>query len=199
MIIRITHKLFLLLACIALAACSRSQYQLGTALTESQLAGLKQVDSLSVALDRFGPPQRVAAIADGYVLAWEHWRIGERSLGVSLGPLGVEAFSVDWGRADLAGEFLLMRFDRDHRTTNYSFSRWDENAGGGTALQPSLGIVDVVDVDDLLTPMPQHRWGATWLQELPASLNSAHSPDSGTSAVEQRGTPVGVGQRSLEQ
>ena len=191
-------KLMLALACVALAACSRSQYQLGSALGEAQLAQLQEVQDLSGALARFGPPQRVAAIADGYVLAWEHWRIGEKSLGVSLGPLGVEAFSVDWGRAQLAGEFLLMRFDRAHSLSNYSFSRWDADGGGGSALQPSLGIVDVVDVDDLLTPMPQHRWGATWLQELSASLNSANSPDSGASALEQRGTPAGIGQRSLE-
>jgi len=189
----------LLLLCCLLAGCSRLHYQLGLPLDSASEGAAAGISHVAEALAEFGPPQRVAAIADGYVLAWEHWRISETALGVSLGPLGVDAFSVDWGRAQLAGDFLVMRFDRSHRASNYSFSRWDEDAGGGTAVQPSIGLVDVVDIDDLLTPMPQHRWGATWLQELPQLLNSANSPDSGASALEQRGTPAAAGQRSLEQ
>ena len=188
----------LLLLCFTLASCSRLHYQLGQPLDDASESVAAGVTHVSGALAQFGPPQRVAAIAGGYVMAWEHWRISERALGVSLGPLGVDAFSVDWGRAQLAGDFLIMRFDRAHRASDYSFSRWDEHAGGGAALQPSIGLVDVVDVNDLLTPMPQHRWGATWLQELPQLLNSANSPDSGAGALEQRGTPLAVGQRSLE-
>ncbi|RLQ22449.1 hypothetical protein DWB85_07465 [Seongchinamella sediminis] len=189
----------LLLLCCLLAGCSRLHYQLGPPLDDASAGTAAGISDVAGALARFGPPQRVAAIADGYVLAWEHWRISETALGVSLGPLGVDALSVDWGRARLAGDFLVMRFDRQHRASNHSFSRWDEHAGGGSALQPSVGVVDIVDVNDLLSPMPQHRWGATWLQELPQLLNSANSPDSGASALEQRGTPVAAGQRSLGQ
>ncbi len=58
--------------------------------------------------------------------------------------------------------------------------------------------MDVVDVDDLLDPMSQHRWGALSLGELPITLNRDSSPDSGASTLEQRGTPTGAGQRSLE-
>ena len=188
-----------LMVCCLLGACSRMSYQLGNEINEPQLQHVAESTRLSVVLEELGPPQRVSAIADGYVLAWEHWRISEKSLGISLGPLGVDLFSIDWGNARMAGEFLMLRFNRSHQVTDYSFTRWDESAGSGAALQPSLGVVDVVDVDDLLTPMPQHRWGATWLRPLPAPLNSNSSPDSGVSALEQRGTPTGAGQRSLEQ
>lgn len=173
-------------------------YQLGSPLSDQQLAQAAESVELSQVLDQLGPPQRVASIADGYVMAWEYWQISEKSLGVSLGPLGVDLFSIDWGGARMAGEFLVLRFDRAHQATDYSFTRWDESAGGGTAIQPSLGVVDVVDVSDLLTPMPQHQWGAMWLRPLPAPLNSGSSPDSGVSSLEQRGTPVGAGQRTLE-
>ena len=57
-----------------------------------------------------------------------------------------EAMSVDWGRAQLSGEFLLLHFDEQHRLLDYAFSRWDESAGGGAALQPSFAGIDVVDV-----------------------------------------------------
>ncbi|TDG11890.1 hypothetical protein E2F43_16115 [Seongchinamella unica] len=192
------QRLLILLCCL-LTGCSRLHYQLGLPLAGDSDETAAAVTHVSQALAAFGPPQRVATIADGYVLAWEHWRISETALGVSLGPLGVDAFSLDWGRARLAGDFLVMRFNRSHRASNHSFSRWDEHAGGGTALQPSIGLVDIVDVDDLLTPMPQHRWGSTWLQALPRLLNTASSPDSGAAALEQRGTPAAAGQRSLEQ
>lgn len=191
------RQLLPLLLCCLLAGCSRLHYQLGTPLDDASASSAAGIRDLAGALAQFGPPQRVAAIADGYVLAWEHWRISESALGVSLGPLGIDAFSMDWGQARLAGDFLLMRFDHSHQASNYSFSRWDEHAGGGSALQPSIGVVDVVEVQDLLVPMPQHRWGATWLQPLPRLLNSASSPDSGASALEQRGTPSAAGQRSL--
>jgi hypothetical protein len=174
-------------------------YQLGSPLSDQQLERVSGKVELAQVLDELGPPQRVAGIVDGYVMAWEHWRISEKSLGVSLGPLGVDLFSIDWGGARMAGEFLMLRFDRSHQATDYSFTRWDESAGGGTAVQPSRGCIDVVDVSDLLTPMPQHQWGAMWLRALPAPLNSASSPDSGVSALEQRGTPVGAGQRTLEE
>ena len=174
-------------------------YQLGLPLSEQQIESASETIELAKVLEQLGPPQRIAGIADGYVMAWEHWRISEKSLGVSLGPLGVDLFSIDWGGARMAGEFLMLRFDRSHQATDYSFTRWDESAGGGTAVQPSLGFVDVVDVSDLLTPMPQHQWGSMWLRDLPESLNQANSPDSGVSALEQRGTPGGAGQRTLAQ
>jgi hypothetical protein len=53
-------------------------------------------------------------------------------------------------------------------------------------------------VGDLLRPMPQHGWGALSLERMPRSLNVANSPDVGNAALEQRGPPVGAGQRSLE-
>ncbi len=190
---------YTIMLCCLLMGCSRMSYHLGSPLSDQQVERVSGAVGLSLVLEELGPPQRVASIANGYVMAWEHWRISEKSLGVSLGPLGVDLFSVDWGGARIAGEFLMLRFDRSHQATDYSFTRWDESAGGGTALQPSLGFVDVVDVSDLLTPMPQHQWGAMWLRALPAPLNSASSPDSGSSALEQRGTPLGIGQRTLEE
>ncbi len=191
-------RLLALLLCLYLPACSHSSYQLGEPIDALGLRQVDQAQDLAMALALFGPPQRLAAVADGYVLGWEHWEINERSLGVSLGAWGAELFAVDWGRAQLAGEFLLLRFDRDHRLTARSFNRWDERGGGGAALQTSLALVDVVDVDDLLEPMSQHRWGALSLEELPVTLNRASNPDSGAAALEQRGTPTGAGQRSLE-
>lgn len=182
----------------SLCACSQLYYDLGEPLDQRQLPEQGAQLRLKDVLSKLGPPQRFSAIAGGYVMAWEHWQIKEQTLGVSLGPLGVDLFSIDMGNAQVAGEFLVLNFDSMHNYRGGSFSRWDEQAGSGSALQPSFGVVDVVDVDDLLQAMPQHRWGAISLQPLPRALNAVSSPDGGQGGLEQRGTPVGAGQRTLE-
>ena len=58
--------------------------------------------------------------------------------------------------------------------------------------------MSVVDVDDLTERMPQHRWGRGNLLRLPEAINAPSAPDLGSGGIEQRGTPSGVGQRSLE-
>lgn len=189
-------SLGLLLLLGLLSGCTRWAYDIGDPLSAAQ----RPADNAALAevLRQLGPPQRISALPDGYVLGWEHWVVKEMTLGLSLGPLGADMLAIDWGSAQMSGEFLLLTFNREHRLTASRFTLWDEHAGGGTALQPSLGLVDVVDISDLVGPMPQHRWGAMSLQRLPLPLNSASSPDSGVSGLEQRGTPRGAGQRTLE-
>ena len=186
----------LVVALCLLGGCTRWAYDIGQPLSAAQQPAADA--QLREVLEQLGPPQRISALPGGYVMAWEHWIVQELTLGLSLGPLGVDLLAIDWGSALVSGEFLMLTFNSQHQMVDSSFTRWDERAGGGTALQPSLGIVDVVDVSDLVGVMPQHRWGATSLQRLPRSLNSASSPDSGQGGLEQRGTPLGAGQRALE-
>jgi hypothetical protein len=181
-----------------LSACTQWRYELGEPLSASQAPDASQSPALADVLAQLGPPQRLSAIDGGYVLAWEHWQIRESSLGFSLGSLGVDILSVDWGDARVEGEFLLLTFNRGHQLTASTFSRWDADAGSGAALQPLFGLVSVVDVDDLVRRMPQHDWGAAALKRLPEALNTPSRPDMGQAGIEQRGTPTGIGQQSLE-
>lgn len=186
----------LVLSLVLISGCSSWRYDLGEPLVKSK--AVVGEASLSMVLRELGPPLRISSLPGGYVMAWEHWLVQERSLGLSLGPVGIDLLAIDWGGAHISGELLLLSFDLQHQLTDSSFSQWDESAGGGRALQPSLGLVDVVDVSDLVGIMPQHRWGATALQVPPRSLNAQSSPDSGESGLEQRGSPNGAGQRTLE-
>lgn len=188
------RKLLLLLL-LALGGCTQWYYDLGTPLVEQYVPD--QGASLAQALVQLGPPQRISADGSGMVLGWEHWRVRETSLGIRLGGLGADLLSLDFGDARVSGEFLLLGFDAERRLVSSSFSRWDHNAGKGMALQPFAGV-ELVDVDDLVGRMPQHRWGGSSLKRLPESLNVGSDPDSGAAGLEQRGTPAGSGQRSLE-
>jgi hypothetical protein len=185
-----------LLACWLVTSCSQWRYDLGTPLPATDLP--QQNMSLAEALDLLGPPLRMSATDSGFVLAWEHWRIRENSVGVSLGALGADFLTADWGEMRVGGEFLLLTFDRQHRVTSATRSHWDNYGGGGQAIQPLLGFVSVEDAGDLLGPLPQHTWGGSMLQRLPWTLNTGSNPGSGQSGLQQRGTPTAIGQQSLE-
>jgi hypothetical protein len=193
-----SYRLWLFACLFCLSACTQWRYDLGEPLAETGLASHGEATELGVVLQRLGPPLRVAAIEGGYLLAWEHWYIAEDTLGFSLGALGADFLTVDWGTARATGEFLLLTFDREHRVSGGGYAGWDSEAGGGHSLQPLAGFVAIVDVNDLLERLPQHRWGAASLQSLPVTLNASSAVDAGQSGLEQRGTPKAAGQHSLE-
>lgn len=193
-----TRHALTLIAALLVSACSHYSYDLGEPISEQQSSGMTTGLPLAEVLGQLGPPLRVSALPNGYVLAWEHWNIREIKAGFSLGFAGVEAMSMDWGDTATKGEFLLLTFDRHHHLVDTAFTQWSNDAGGGRSIQPFGGLLPVVDVDDLLERMPQHRWGASSLDDLPITLNMQSSPDTGHNGVEQRGTPMGSGQRVLE-
>ncbi len=187
-----------LLLVLLLSGCTQWRYELGTQLSPEALPDSTEVVTLAEVLARLGPPQRLSDAGSGFVLAWEYWQIREDSIGLSLGALGADVLSVDWGSAHLHGEFLLVTFNRRHEVTSSTFARWSNEAGSGQAIQPMLGLVTLVDVDDMLADMPQHQWGGTLLSPIPEAINSNSRPDTGQSGIQRRGTPTGTGQQSLE-
>jgi hypothetical protein len=193
---RTAGNICMLLFSCAITACSQWRYDLGTPLDSARLP--QQDTPLGLVLDQLGPPLRVSATDSGLVLAYEHWHIREEAIGFSLGALGAEFLSVDWGEMRVKGEFLLLTFDKQHLLSSATHSEWDNYGGGGQAVQPFFGFVSVVDADGLLDSMPQHRWGGALMQgRLAASLNRHSNPDTGHGGLQQRGTPTAVGQQSL--
>lgn len=194
---RLSRCTLLLLAAALLGGCTQWRYRMGDPVAPLDAAPPVGTP-LSEVLDTLGPPLRISATPGGYVLSWERWHVRENSLGISLGLLGAEFVNLDWGVLHADGEFLLLGFDRAHRLSSVSASQWDNRHGGGRAVQPLFSFIDVVEAGALIEPLPTHRWGASLEQGLPQALNRDSSPDAGTSGLEQRGTPPGVGQRTLE-
>ena len=188
----------LLLFILPLSGCTQWRYDLGTHLTSADRPDVEQGVSLTQVLAQLGPPQRLSALSNGYVLAWEHWQVDENTFGLSLGAMGADFLSLDMGKAHIRGEFLLLTFNRHHQLTSSTFSHWSGEAGGGQGIQPLLSLVSTVDVDDLVERLPHHRWGATLLKPMPETLNTGSHPDTGQTGIQQRGTPTGAGQQSLE-
>ena len=189
----------LLLAVVLLQACTQWQYELGAPLAAySSPAKAEERPTLVQVMAELGPPLRLSATESGYVMAWDHWRITENSIGFSLGAMGADFLSIDWGEATVDGEFMLLTFDSDHMLSGATLSEWSGDLGGGSAIQPFVGVVDLVDVNDLVNALPQHGWGASYLLPLPEALNARSRPDMGNTGIQQRGTPTGIGQQTLE-
>lgn len=182
---------------LLLCGCTQRFYQLGTALPPEEQEPVDGA-SLQAVLTQLGPPQRLTRTASGWTMAWEHWRVSENAFGASLGVLGVDALTFDWGDARVRGDFLLISFSAERTATSISRVIWDNDIGGGSAVQPFLGVAPILDVADLLVPLPQHDWGASALMPLPTAINNDNRPGMGSNGLEQRGTPPGIGQRSLE-
>ncbi len=190
-----SSKVLLLCALLLAAGCSQNRYNIGQTVPEH---GYDTGTSLQAVLDELGPPVRMSAASFGYVLAYEYWYISEDKLGISLAPLGIDFIAIDFGEAKTSGEYLLLSFDRQHRLIDSRFDAFDRDAGGGQGIQALASVVDVVDVSDLTKPLPTHRWGGFALEELPVTLNRDQNIDSGQNGLEQRGTPVNIGQRATE-
>ena len=195
---RLSSLTTVLTLALLLSACTQWRYELGTRVSPDLLPEDDPDITLTQVLAKLGPPLRMSAAGEGYVLAWEFWKIREDTFGLSLGAMGADLLSVDWGNAHMHGEFLLVTFNRQHQMTGRAFSRWSNNAGGGQAVQPLVGLVSLVDVEDMVDNLPQHKWGSGLLRPLPQAINAQSRPDMGQSGVERRGTPNGAGQRSLE-
>ena len=192
-------KLLVVAVLCLLAGCTVITYQIGEERIGSEdVPDPKQSPKLTDVLAQLGPPNRLSAAPDGYVLAWERWYIRKVRLGLSLRPVGIDLLSVDWGDAVTQGDFMLLHFNRGHKLVASGYGRWDSKAGGGQGVQPLFGFFDVADVDDLTQPMPHHRWGGFSLNELPVTLNADNRMDTGQNGIEQRGTPPRVGQHTLE-
>lgn len=193
-----TSARFVLLVILSwLGGCTQWYYDLGDPLAQEVDESIVG-DSLVNVFTALGPPMRMASTKSGWVMAWESWRIREDALGVSLGWVGADILTVDWGSAQVDGEFLLLTFDRENRVSGAARVRRDASLGSGAALQPFYSFVSVVSVDDLLQALPAHDWGGAQLLPLPSVLNNSGRPGMGDTGVEQRGTPLGAGARSQE-
>lgn len=186
----------ILLACLFLCACTQRFYELGVALPEPA-SDPDAGTSMQAVLGQMGPPHRLTRTVSGWTLGWEYWRVSQRAVGIG-GVAGLDALSFDWGDARVRGDFLLVSFDLDRQASTVSRASWDNKTAGGASVQPFFGLLPLVDVADLLLPLPQHNWGASALTPLPTALNNENRPGMGSNGLEQRGTPTGIGQRSLE-
>jgi hypothetical protein len=156
-------------------------------------------------LRKLGPPSSLTATSTGFAFLYEHiasreWQVGV-SLGFPLERIGVET-QLPMPKLTLASgsedaQTFVAEFDREGKMVASSFSRREESLGWGFGLTPPLVTRDLVGAG-ASNPRRQNRWGMALLRRLQYTLNAHQDLDAGTHGLEQSGTPVSVGQRTLE-
>jgi hypothetical protein len=146
----------------------------------------------------FGPPTHLSALPGGLVMVYEYLDITERQLGINLNVIGLDWFKVAFGRGSAMREGLVLVFDDAGSLRAKEFRRWTEDIGKGFGFQLFFAALPTVDKRHLTGPPEQFGWGRATLGTLPVTLNAGQSVDSGSHGIEMRGTPVSLGQRTLE-
>ncbi len=145
-----------------------------------------------------GPPTRLTACGDGVALLYESLATEEVQFGLGLELIDLNLLKLSLGQGSARRRVLLVLLDGAGRLQLARFWKWTEDLGSGGSLQIAFTVGSVVDTRFLDEATDLQAWGMGMLEDLPATLNAHASPDTGRAGLDQRGTPDGVGQRTLE-
>ena len=186
---------------LLLQGCSVIQKDIGADFNQTLGAllaagGPQSVDDV---LTLMGPPQAVAAAGTGYTFLYQYIYIEEKQLGISSKSPVLRWFKISLADADSTSSIAMAHFDHDNALVAVGTAQVDSDLGDAGSLMFALNFLPMVDSaaleQDLWGPT---RWGYSLLQPANVLLNRDSSPDSGSAALEQRGTPTNAGQRTLE-
>lgn len=189
-----------------LAGCTVIHEEVGIHLSWDEDSFVEGRSHYRDVLRELGSPLRVSRYNDGMAFLYEYVFMREAQIGIdydsaqwdaSPAPV-IESFKFAIGRANADREALVMIFDRAGILVTEEFVPWNQRLGSGAAIQLFFSVGSVVDVSEIRTAFDPNHWGAMLLRPLPQTLNTEQSIDDGRFGLEQRGTPRGAGQRTLE-
>jgi len=181
-----------------LSACSSFRTEMGRPLPASASGFVEAQTGVEAVVRKMGPPHSATRLPQGFAFLYEHSRISEFQLGVTVPFAFLRYFKFihAWNRLDQ--EALLLTFDDRGVLQSAGGGRWREKLGGGSSVQILVKVMSLSDVSKFLYPADAHSWGERLLQPLPIGLNSAQSLRTGQSGLQQRVAPSYSGQHTLE-
>lgn len=195
--------------CIALAltlpiihACTYIDRHVGQDFSHAAAPLLAQEGPLGVddVLAALGPPQKLSALSGGYVFLYQQFDIVEKQLGISSDQPVLKWFKLSLADADVEADTLVLQFDREDRLVASGFSSTREDLGEGGSVMFALNFLSMISSEELDRDLQgPNRWGMSLLVKPQVALNRKSSVDSGQDGLELRGTPIDIGQRSLEE
>jgi hypothetical protein len=175
---------------IFITSCTRihlsNDKEIDTARTRTIQHNTPYTDVLVV----LGPPAKLTALPSGFAFLYESTQVLQRGLTLSVyflsasvtkGDRVLDAYVVVFDERGLVvGHEKLMKSVPSSLTFAVTIP-----TGGGPP-------------PELSASAPQHRWGMSMLNPLPETLNAANDIEAGMYGLEQRGTPIAIGQKTLE-
>ena len=175
-------------ALILTVSCTRIHISNDTAIDAVSTRTIQHNTSYADVLVALGPPAKVTALPAGFAFLYESTQVLQR--GIALSFYFIRA-SVTKG--DRVLDAYVVVFDERGRVVGHE----QMTKAVPLSVTFALTIPTGGPPRALTASAPQHRWGMSMLNPLPQTLNAANDVDAGMYGLEQRGTPLAVGQRTL--
>ena len=184
------HRFIVLLPFILIltSSCTRIHISNDQAIDTARTHLIQHNTTYTDVLVALGPPAKVTALPSGFAFLYESTQVLQR--GIALSVYFIRA-SVTKG--DRVLDSYAVVFDEHGLVLGH------EKLTKSIPLSVTFAVTIPTGGPprELTASAPQHHWGMSLLNPLPHTLNAANDIDSGMHGLEQRGTPMAVGQRAL--
>ena len=174
---------------MSIASCTRIQISNDKEIDAARTRTIQHNTPYADVLVALGPPAKVTALPSGFAFLYESTQVLQR--GIALSVYFIRA-SVTKG--DRILDAYVVVFDERGLVVGHE----QITKSVPLSLTFAVTIPTGGPPQALSASAPQHHWGMSMLNPPPKTLNAANDIDAGIHGLEQRGTPIAVGQRTLE-
>jgi hypothetical protein len=185
------HHIFLalfLFSLLFISSCTRTYIRNDKEIDAARTHAIQHNTPYADVLVALGPPTKLTALPSGFAFLYESTQALLRSLSLSVYFLKASVT-----KGDRVLDTYVVLFDEHGLVVGH------EQITKSVPLSVTFSVsIPTAGPPKALTVLaPQHRWGMSLLQPLPKTLNAANDVDAGLYGLEQRDTPMAVGQRAL--
>ena len=185
------HHIFLVsltCICIFISSCTRIHISNDKEIDGARTRTIQHNTPYADVLVALGPPAKVTALPSGFAFLYESTQVLQRGLALS-----VYFIRASVTKGDRVLDAYVVVFDEHGLVVGH------EQITKSVPLSLSFAVTIPTGGPprELTASAPQHHWGMSMLNPLPQTLNAANDIDAGMHGLEQRGTPMAVGQRAL--
>jgi hypothetical protein len=185
------HNIFLaplLFILLLVSSCTRTHIRNDKEIDIAKTRTIQHDTPYADVLDTLGPPTKLTALPSGFAFLYESTQALLRSLSLSIYFIKASVT-----KGDRVLDTYVVLFDERGLVVGHE----QITKSVPLSLTFSVSIPTAGPPKALTVLAPQHRWGMSLLQPLPKTLNAANDVDAGLYGLEQRGTPIAIGQRTL--
>jgi len=189
------HNVYLYLSFFILTflmmSCTRVHLSVDKEIDSASIHTIQQNTPYADVLAVLGPPTKLTALSSGFAFLYESTQVFLRGLSVFIVH---PAFKIGVTKEERMLNAYVVVFNEHGLVVG----------SGQITKSVPLSLAMAVSLStrgkgrELTFLAPQHRWGMSMLRPLPKTLNAANDIDAGMYGLEQRGTPIAIGQRTLE-
>ena len=172
-------------------SCTRVHLSVDKEIDEANIRTIQQNTPYADVLVALGPPAKLTALPSGFAFLYESTQVFQRGLSVFIIH---PSFKIGVKKEERMLDAYVVVFNEHGLVVG----------SGQITKSVPLSFTLAVSLStkgkgrELSVLAPQHRWGMSMLLPPPKTLNAANDIDAGMYGLEQRGTPIAVGQRTLE-